>query len=102
MPSIGECLRAIVDTNLQVEDRTSGQPLDLDSGIVEAGLSSTDAMALWRLINEEFGVTCPRRSSPSAPLGNWLHTWKARRVDRADLVIRGFRLTLDAVMAADA
>ena len=57
MSSTEERIRALVDANLDVSDRTSGAPLDLDRSIAEAGVASTDVVAFWKLVNEEFGVS---------------------------------------------
>lgn len=56
MASTEERIRALVDANLQIEGRSEGQPLTPDLNIVDAGVSSTDVVAFWRLVCEEFGV----------------------------------------------
>ena len=45
-----------MDANLQIEGRSAGQPLTPDLNIIDAGVSSTDVVAFWRLVCEEFGV----------------------------------------------
>lgn len=59
MSSTEERIRALVDANLQIEGREEGQPLTPDLNIVDAGVSSTDVVAFWRLVCEEFGVDIP-------------------------------------------
>ena len=57
MSSTEERIRALVDANLDISDRTSGAPLDLDRSIADAGVASTDVVAFWKLVNEGFGVS---------------------------------------------
>ena len=45
-----------MDANLQIEGRSAGQPLTPDLNIIDAGVSSTDVVAFWRLVCEEFGI----------------------------------------------
>jgi len=56
MASTEERIRALVDANLQIEGRSAGQPLTPDLNIIDAGVSSSDVVAFWRLVCEEFGV----------------------------------------------
>lgn len=56
MAATEERLRKLVDDNLEIEGRTAGSPLDLERSISEAGVSSPDIVAFWKLVNEEFGV----------------------------------------------
>ena len=56
MSNTEERIRSLVDENLQIEGREAGQPLNYDRSIIEAGVSSTDVVAFWRLVCEEFGV----------------------------------------------
>ena len=56
MASTEERIRALVDANLTIEGRSAGQPLTPDLNIIDAGVSSTDVVAFWRLVCEEFGV----------------------------------------------
>ncbi len=56
MSSTEERIRAIVDQTLEVEGRDQGQPLDLTRNVAEAGVSSSDIVAFWRKVNEEFGT----------------------------------------------
>ena len=58
MSSTEDRIRDLVDANLQIEGRTAGQPL-LNLNIIDAGVSSTDVVALWRLVCEEFGLEIP-------------------------------------------
>ena len=59
MSSTEERIRALVDANLQIEGRAQGQPLTPDLNIADAGVSSTDLLAFWRLVCEEFGIEIP-------------------------------------------
>ncbi len=56
MATTEERLRKIVDDNLEVEGRSTGEPIDLDRNIADAGVPSPDIVAFWKLVNEEFGV----------------------------------------------
>lgn len=56
MSTTEERVRALVDANLDIEGRSAGQPLTMDLSIVDAGVSSTDVVAFWRVVCEEFGV----------------------------------------------
>ena len=57
MSSTEERIRALVDANLQIEGRSEGQPIRLD--LNDAGVSSADVVAFWRLVCEEFGIDIP-------------------------------------------
>lgn len=59
MSSTEERVRALVDTNLSIEGRSEGQPLTMDLSIVDAGVSSTDVVAFWKVVCAEFGVDIP-------------------------------------------
>lgn len=59
MATTEERLRQIVDENLEVEGRTPGTPLDLDRNFADAGVPSSDIVAFWKLVNDEFGVDIP-------------------------------------------
>ena len=59
MAATEERLRKLVDDNLEIDGRTAGEPLDPDRNIAEAGVPSTDIVAFWKLVNEEFGVDIP-------------------------------------------
>ena len=56
MSNTEERIRTLVDENLQIEGREPGQPLNYDRSIIDAGVSSTDVVAFWKLVCEEFGV----------------------------------------------
>ena len=56
MSNTEERIRTLVDENLQIEGREPGQPLNHDLSIIDAGVSSTDVVAFWKLVCEEFGV----------------------------------------------
>ena len=56
MSNTDERIRALVDENLKIDGREPGQPLNYDLSIIEAGVSSTDVVAFWKLVCEEFGI----------------------------------------------
>ena len=56
MSSTEERIRAIVDQTVEIEGRDSGQPLDLSRNVGEVGVSSSDIVAFWQAVNEEFGT----------------------------------------------
>ena len=56
MSSTEERIRVLVDENLQIEGREKGQPVNHDVNIIDAGVSSTDVVAFWRLVCEEFSI----------------------------------------------
>ena len=59
MSATEERIRALVDANLVIEGRSEGQELAMDTSIVDAGVSSTDVVAFWKLVCDEFGVDIP-------------------------------------------
>ncbi len=59
MSSTEQRIRALVDANLQIGGRSEGQPMRLDLNIIDAGVSSADVVAFWRLVCEEFGLDIP-------------------------------------------
>ena len=59
MSSTEDRLGALVDANLEIEGRSQGQPLNPELNILDAGVSSTDVVAFWRLVCEEFGIDIP-------------------------------------------
>lgn len=59
MSTTEERIRTLIDDNLEIEGRPAGQPLNLDGSIVDAGLNSTDIVAFWQLVCEEFGIDIP-------------------------------------------
>lgn len=59
MASTHERVRDLVDANLSIEGQSEGQSLTLDLNILDAGVSSTDVVAFWRLICEEFSIDIP-------------------------------------------
>ena len=56
MASTEERLRKLVDDNLEIEGRPLGRPLDPNSSLREAGVSSVDFVAFVKLVAQEFGV----------------------------------------------
>lgn len=56
MPSTEERVRAIVDQTDEIEGRDAGQPLDLARNAAETGVSSSDIVAFWQTVNQEFGT----------------------------------------------
>ena len=59
MASTEERIRQLVDENLEVEGRPPGQPLDLNTNLIEAGVSSMDAVAFMQVVAKEFDITIP-------------------------------------------
>ena len=59
MSTTEERLRALVDANLEIEGRPQGQPINLDLSMADIGVSSTDLVAFWQLVCEEFGLDIP-------------------------------------------
>ncbi|MCY3634587.1 MAG: phosphopantetheine-binding protein [bacterium] len=56
MSSTEERIRAIVDQTVEIEGRDPGQPLDLSRNVAETGVSSSDIVAFWQMVNQEFGT----------------------------------------------
>ena len=56
MSSTEERIRAIVDQTVEIEGREAGQPLDLTRNVAETGVSSSDIVAFWLMVNQEFGT----------------------------------------------
>ena len=56
MSSTEERIRAIVDKTVEIEGRDPGRPLDLSRNVADVGVSSSDIVAFWRMVNEEFGT----------------------------------------------
>ena len=56
MSSTEERIRAIVDQTLEIDGREAGQPLDLTRSVGDAGVASSDIVAFWQLVNQEFGT----------------------------------------------
>ena len=56
MSSTEERIRAIVDQTVEIEGREAGQPLDLTRNVAESGVASSDIVALWQAVNQEFGT----------------------------------------------
>ncbi len=49
MASTEERIRELVDENLEVDGRPLGKPLDLNTNLIEAGVSSMDAVAFMQV-----------------------------------------------------
>lgn len=56
MSSTEERIRAIVDQTVEIEGREAGQPIDLTRNVAETGVSSSDIVAFWQMVNQEFGT----------------------------------------------
>ncbi|MXW41904.1 MAG: acyl carrier protein [Acidimicrobiia bacterium] len=56
MSSTEERIRAIVDQTVEIEGREAGRPLDLTRSVAEAGVSSSDIVAFWQMVNQEFST----------------------------------------------
>ena len=59
MSSTQDRITQLIDENLEVDGQPLGRPLDLDLNIAEAGVPSTDVVAFWQLVNDEFGIEIP-------------------------------------------
>ena len=57
MATAEERIRKLVDENLEIEGRTAGSPLDLNSSVRDSGVSSVDFVAFAKLVADEFGVS---------------------------------------------
>lgn len=57
MASVEERLRKLVDENLEIEGRSVGEPLHLDSSLRDSGISSVYFVAFVKLVADEFGVS---------------------------------------------
>ena len=57
MASTAERLRKLVSDNIEVDGKALDIPEDLDLNLGDAGISSTDIVALAKLIAEEFNVS---------------------------------------------
>ena len=56
MPSTAERVRKLVVENLEIDGKPISEPIDMDSSLLDLGLSSMDAVAFARLIQGEFNV----------------------------------------------
>ncbi len=57
MATTEERIRKLVDDNLEVEGRTAGQPLDLNSSLRDSGVSSLDIVAFGKIVAQDFSVS---------------------------------------------
>ena len=57
MASTSERLKKLVEDNVEVDGQALNVPDDLNISLMDAGVSSTDIVALAKLIAEEFDVT---------------------------------------------
>lgn len=57
MASNEDRLRKLVQENIEVDGKPLGQPLDLNVGLTEVGVSSRDLVAFAKLVSHEFNVT---------------------------------------------
>ncbi len=56
MASTAERIRTLVNENIEVDGKPIDLPDDLDISLTEAGVPSTDVVALTKLIAQEYGV----------------------------------------------
>ena len=56
MASTAERIRTLVTENIEVDGKPIALPDDLDISLTEAGVPSTDVVALTKLIAQEYGV----------------------------------------------
>lgn len=64
MASVEQRLRKILSDNFELDGKPVGEFLGLDNRLVEAGLSSADAVALVKKIEQEFGVKISPEDGP--------------------------------------
>ena len=57
MASTAERLRKLVNENIEVDGKPLDIPDDLNISLADSGVSSTDIVALAKLIAQEFNVT---------------------------------------------
>ena len=57
MASTAERLRKLVNENIEVDGKPLAIPDDLNISLADSGVSSTDIVALAKLIAQEFNVT---------------------------------------------
>ena len=57
MATTEERIRKLVDDNLEVDGRPIGRPLDLNSSLRDAAVSSVDFVAFAKVVAQEFNVT---------------------------------------------
>ena len=76
MASVEERIRQLVDENLEVDGRPLGRPLDLNTNLIEAGVSSMDAVAFMQVVSKEFDTSRFLRKSVRkfVPWGCWSST----------------------------
>lgn len=56
MASTAERIRTLVNENIEVDGKPIALPDDLDISLTEAGVPSTDVVALTKVIAQEYGV----------------------------------------------
>lgn len=56
MASTAERIRTLVNENIEVDGKPIDLPDDLDISLTEAGVPSTDVVALTKVIGQEFSV----------------------------------------------
>ena len=56
MASTADRIRTLVNENIEVDGKPIDLPDDLDISLTEAGVPSTDVVALTKLIAQEYGV----------------------------------------------
>ena len=57
MASTAERLRQLISDNIEVDGKALDVPADLNISLADAGVSSTDIVALGKLIAQDFNVT---------------------------------------------
>lgn len=57
MPSTEDRVRKLVQDNLEVDGKPLELPQDLNSSLLEAGISSVDLVAFARVVAKEFDVS---------------------------------------------
>lgn len=57
MASNEDRVRQLVNENLEVDGKPLAQPVDLDSSLTDAGVSSMDIVAFAKLVAGEFNIS---------------------------------------------
>ena len=71
MGTTEERIRKLVDENLEVDGRSLGRPLDINSSLRDSGVSSVDFVAFAKLGAQEFNTSFPLKTTPtSIPLAS--------------------------------
>ena len=71
MASIEERVRQLADENLEVDGQPIGKLLDPEKGITDLGVSSMDAVAFAKVLEQEFNVSLiPQKAGEINTIGD--------------------------------